>query len=361
MGSKPSPDEPTVRDDEDRDDEDRDDDDLEALYHFGPTALGCCVALAAQAARLCGDHRIRIDFPPFREDGEAGAVPVRAPNEPERVDALLRVEPRGAGSPPCHRRLALLARRAGLVLERHRMARELGRIWRDVARERSELAHKLRGPLNSALLRVDALLYSDPDARVGEDGVTSDLRGLRDSVTAMAESIQGILEVPESALQRPSVPRADSLGPVRISDLLRTVGETAGLPGGVNADADLAPVSADRDRLMSALAELFDLSRQARSAPEITVAPDGTEAIRVTAHLEPSRSGPQQPESAAPESDPEGWGAPPTTSLAEVVRELGGRLWIKAGRNAGAQVSFVLPTTSGEGAGDTGPDGSDRT
>lgn len=356
MGSGPSP---GVR--TDRADENRDADTLEALYGFGPTALGCCVALAAQAVRLCDDRRIRIDFPPFREDGEPGAIPVRAPSEPERVEALLRVEPRGAGPPPRHRRLALLARHAGLVLERHRMARELGRIWRDVAREHTELAHKLRGPLNSALLRVDALLHSDPDTRVGGEGVTRDLRGLRDSVTAMAESIQGILDVPESARRRPSFPRTDSLEPVSIADLLRTVGETAGVPGGVNADADLALVSADRDRLKDALAELFDLSRQARSAPEITVATDGTGAIRVTAHLERSRSAPRQPDSAAPGSDPAGWGTPPTTSLAEVIAGLGGRLWIEADRDAGEQVSFVLPTTNGEGVGDTGQDGSGRT
>ena len=343
---------------------------IEALSRSGPSALGCGLLLATQAVELCGDRRIRIEFPPFptirsREDPpehrpsmnlstEAADVlelPVGSPGGSGRVEALLQVENGSALPPPRLDDLALLVRQAGLVLERHRLAREVGRIRWEAAEDRTNLAHSLRGPLNSALLRVDALLYGDPEATLGGDWVVKDLRGLRESVLAMAERIQGTLDVPDAGRRRPS-PASGSLEPARVSDLLRAawaaVAPGAGEDLSLDVDAGVGPVASGQGRLQAGLEELLGMVRASRGTPAITVTTHPPGAVRVTVSLElPSEAPP-------PELGPVERERKPVPSLPDVVAELGGRTWIDAGPDGRGAVTLVLRAIGCDGAGREG-------
>lgn len=335
---------------------------IEALHRSGPSALECALRLAMQAAELCGDRRIRVELPPFaaREvPGERRShvklstavedtreVPVRGPGS-ERVEALLHVEEGGSGPPPRLDHLTRFVRQAGLVLERHRLAREVDRVRWQAAEDRANLAHSLRGPLNSALLRVDALLYGDREAALGGDRVTKDLRGLRDSVLAMAERIQETLDVPDAERRQRSSGATGSMGSERVSDLLLAAWTAGGrgAAGDLTLDVEVgvAPVPSGHGRLQAALAELVDVVRRSMAARVIAVTAHPPGAVRVTVRLELPEAPPPEPGAGEPERRP-------VPSLSEVVAELGGRMWIDAGPDGGGEVTLVLPVAADESA-----------
>lgn len=339
---------------------------IEALYRAGPSALACGLRLAMQAAEMCGDRRVRVELPPFAtgeasaehrssvklsmELEDARAVPVGGAGGSERTEALLHVEEGGAGPPPRLDELTRFVRHAGLVLERHRLAREVARVRWDAAEGRTDLAHSLRGPLNSALLRVDALLYGDPDATLGGDRVARDLQGLRDSVLAMAERIQDTLDVPPGGGRKRSSASAGPMGSERVPELLLAAWKADGLStrGDLTLDveAGVAPVSSGHGRLAAALPELLDMVGRSTAPRVIAVTADPPGAVRVTVRLELPEAPPSEPRTDETRQEP-------VPTLSEVVADLGGRMWIDAGPDDGGEVTLVLPATAGE---ETGPE-----
>ncbi|HSR41430.1 MAG TPA: hypothetical protein VLL48_04655 [Longimicrobiales bacterium] len=333
---------------------------IEALYLSGPSALGCGLSLAMQAAELCGDRRIRVELPPFgtREDpserrasvnlsaelADARVMPVRGPGGSERAEALLHVEEGRAGPASGLDDLTRFVRQAGLVLERHRLAREVGRVQWEAAQARTDLAHSLRGPLNSALLRVDALLYGDREATLGGDRVRKDLQGLRDSVLSMAERIQSTLDVPDTGGRSGSSDGAGPMGSERISDLLFAAWAAGGPSTGgdltLDIEAGVGFVPSGHGRLQAALAELLDMTRRSRAARAIAVTADPPGAVRVTVRLELPEAPPPGPGTGEPERKP-------VPSLPDVVAELGGRTWIDVGPDGVGEVTLVLPAVGG--------------
>jgi len=312
----------------------------EDLGRFGPTTLGCCCSLALEARELCGDRQVRVELPgSYHHAGErpmppgAGPAPgsdsdavwlaVPGPNATGKVEVRLWVEADDDGSLPCLDALGPVIHCASLLLERHRLESELLRATREAARARASLAHRLRGHLNSALLRTESLLRSGVDADRAQ--MEADLGGIHDAVLAMADKIRDVLEDSESGAAAAPGARQGRKDLVRLQDLL-------------GVDADLPPVRADGRRLEPAMRELLELTRRCGSSPELRTSDQG---LRITVSLEAPPQARSGNEGAPPAPEP----AP---SLPEVVADLGGRIWVEAGSRSGVAVQLVLPA---EGSG----------
>jgi len=331
---------------------------LGELTRFGGSALGSCCSLAVAASELCGDRRVRVELTDGRagRGTGAGAPPVGAipggdggdawllvptPGDDGREVVRVWVEAEDRHAPlPGPPELGALVRCARLVLERHRLEAEMLRAAHQAATARASLAHRLRGHLNSALLRTESLLRAGVTA--DGSGMEEDLRAIHDAVVAMADKIREVLEEPELEASIPAATRWDRRTLVRLQDLVGTTG-------------DIPPVRADRARLETALRELLELARRVGGRPELQ--PDRA-GVRVTFGLEaPSRCGDgaaadDGPSPEAPGAPHAGRGPPfgvhgpapePTPWLGELVAEIGGRLWIEAGGRGLVVVTLLVP------------------
>lgn len=358
---------------------------LGMLQRFGDVELVCCCRLALRARELSSDRRCRVEIsggrpdasgmgngpdrvPPGESDPGWHRLPVRGPGTPEAPEAWLAVELRGDElAPPGLERLSSLVAVAGLVLERHRMAREVRRARGEAEEARAVLGHALRGHLHAALLRADNLLLASREDRSPDLGeIQEQLRVLKGTVEEMVEEIRQVVEEPEvrsGAFLRPSPGDREQ---VDVPELLREAGgsERAGeIPFRVEVQGEVPDVRADPPQLASAFRELFELARQSPGAPPLSVRPHAASSgvrLDLTVELAPftgRNDGPEDP--GADGGAPPGGGTPggpagdaseedDLPSLREVVAELGGRLWIEAGPGTRATVEVVLPADGGE-------------
>lgn len=360
---------------------------LAAVLHREPgSELACCCGLALRARELSGGRSCRVEVPGGRPEASGGRsgphrappegsdsgwhrLPVRGPGTPEEPEAWLAVELRGDESgPPGLERLSSLAAVAGLVLERHRLTREVRGAREDAEEARAVLGHALRGHLHAALLRADNLLLAlrendSPD--IGE--VRGQLEVLKGTVEEMVEEIRQVVEDPDvrsGASQRPSPGDREQ---VDVPELLREVGgaqRDRDAPFRVEVQGEVSAVRADPGRLGAALAELLALARRSRSVPTLSVRPSGdSSGVRVELSVDlPPGLGPEgeqeEPEEPEPEAgagsrgsdrdDPSGGtGSERRAALREVVTDLGGTLRIEAGPGSRATVEVVLPADGG--------------
>jgi hypothetical protein len=284
-------------------------------------------------------------------------------------EAWLAVERHdGEGPLPDLERLSTLTAFAGLVLARHRLARESRRARRETKELRGVLGHALRGHLHTALLRTDSLLLGlsedgDPDvARVREQ-----LEDLKATVLRTVEEIREVVDAPDGPEEPSPRSAAEPREDLRVPELLR---EAAGREGGgeaelpVDVEGQIPDVRAAPRQLGPALEELFELARRSRSTPTLSVRPEGSPPgarIDLSVELDPfgDDDDPDEPEAdtgvsraGAGPDDPDGPDGEEREedrpSLRDVVDRLGGRLRVEADDRTRATVVVILPTGEGD-------------
>lgn len=299
---------------------------------------------------------------PAADDPRWHGIPVAAQGSSGDSEAWLAVERReGETAPPGFERLSPLATHAGLVLERHRLAREVRRAREDAEEARGVLGHALRGHLHVALLQADNVLL---DLRKNGAPELADIReqleALRDTVLDMEEGIRTVLEAPD-AQGDGSRRRADrSREEIQVPELLRKVADREGAgddPPRVEVEGEVPAIRADSSQLEPALGELFELARRSQSRPTLSVRRDeASPGVRIDLSVElPPFTGSDEgpggsegdaglsPEDASP-GGPTGSGRGELRpSLRETVIRLGGHLRVEAGEGGRARVVVILP------------------
>jgi hypothetical protein len=357
------------------------------LHRLGGPDLVCCCSLALLARGLSGGRRCRVEVTgdrsaaaedpnaPGRSEPAGGGsgwhrIPVRAPGDPDVPEAWLAVERHGGErTPPAFDRLSPLATLAGLVLARHRLAREARRARRDAREVRGVLGHALRGHLHTALLRTDSLLMGFPDEGDPDIAlVREQLEDLKDTVMGMVEEIREVVDAPDAPGE--PAPRS-AAGPgqeLRIPELLREAAEKAGdgdVVPHLDVEGRIPAVRADPRQLGPALEELFDLARRSRGTSTLSVRPEGSPSgarIDLSVEIDPfpgTGGDPDEPEAGAgaspADAGPDGPDGPDgeareeeRPSLRDVVGRLGGRLRVEADDRTRATVVVILPAGEGD-------------
>lgn len=320
---------------------------LEELYGLGTSDLACCTAVALLAAELCGGGRCRVESAGDRSvpDGFE-SLSLRGPGPPATTEARLALEgPDGEPDTPRPDELALLATCAGLVLERHRLAREARSANLAAQEARAILKHTLRGHLHTALLRSDNFLVGIERGGADLGDMKTRLEELKETVWKMVQEIEQLVDEPGVGERGPTEAVGERVEPVPVPALLERARAAAG------ADQDsphvevvdrVPPVRVDAGRLVSALGELFDLAGRARGQPTLTVrSDDATSTVRVSLSLE---LGPLPSSTAPDDGAPDGGGSGRSLpALRDRVGELGGRLRIEAGGEKPVEVVLTLP------------------
>lgn len=355
-----------------------------ALHRLSGSDLACCCGLALRARELIGDRRCRVEvsggrpdasgrpsgpLPTSADESDPGwhRLPVRGPGAPEEPEAWLAVELRGDESaPPGLEGLTSLVAVAGLVLERHRLVREVRGAREDADEARAVLGHALRGHLHAALLRADNLLLAlREDESPDLDEVREQLGVLKGTVEEMVGEIRQVVE--ESGARSGASPRSTTGAgeQVDVPELLREAGGSEGdgdAPLRVEVQGEVPAVRADPGRLGAALAELLDLARGSRSASTLSVRPDDASSgvrLDLSVELPPGGPGPggepREPEAGGGSFPPDAGRGEPAgdggeerrASLRGIVAQTGGRLRVEAGPKSRATVEVVLPADGG--------------
>jgi len=349
---------------------------LEQIYSFGPSELGALCALAAAAGGAHDGTRVRIagrgsrEERPGparsargREETETCRMPIRGPVPGARTEAWLVAE---AGDGAELDALAPIASLAGLILERHRLLREVRRARRERESTRSSLAHQLRGDLHVALMRIDSLALHLRGGEIDLEEMQGDVERLRDNLEDMVGEIRELMEAParDDVAAVSSEPEVEVRIPELMRDLVR--GADAPNPLEVEVEAEVPPLRADRDWMGAALSELVDVAGRSGAAPTLGIRSDdsapgvhlvlGLSAPEATA----SDGWPGTPEDVAAQAPgfehrvraggdrDEGEVSRPT--LWELVEEMEGDLWITAGGEDRLEAHVLLPARKGEDA-----------
>lgn len=359
----------------------------ETHHRLGDSDLACRCSLALLARELSGGRRCRVEVTGDRsgaardpnaprravpDEGGSGwhRIPVRAPGAPGEPEAWLTVERHGRErTPPGLDRLSPLATLAGLMLARHRLAREARRARRDAREVRGALGHALRGHLHAALLRTDNLLLSFPeDGDLDSALVREQLEDLKDATLRMVKEIREVVDAPDTPGGPPPRSAAAAGEGLRIPELLREAAERVGAGEAaprVDVEGEIPVVRADPRQLGPALEELFDLARRSRSTPTLSVGPEGSPSgarIALSVELDPSIGTGGDPDELEAHTGASPAGAGPDgpdgpdgekrkedrLSLRDLVDRLGGRLRVEADDRNRATVVVILPAGEGE-------------
>ena len=351
------------------------------LRRLAGSELASCCGLAVLARELSGGRPCRVELSgghpgaSARENGpdrgssgesEPGRhrLPVRGPGTPGEPEAWLTVALRGDESaPPGLERLSSLAAVAGLVLERHRLDREVRRARGEAEEARAVLAHALRGHLHAALLRTENLLVAvRRDGSPDFDEVREQLRLLKGTVGEMVEEIRQAVDARDAPGEGRTGPGAGRREEVDVPGMLREAADAVrdgeGAPLRVDVEGSVPAVRTDPRQLRSAFGELLDLARRARNTPTLAVRPRGPASgarIDLSVELPPLSGSGAGPQGHGTDADPSpgdaGSGASSgkgrevdDPSLRDLVARLGGRLWVEAGEGGLATVVVTLPT-----------------
>lgn len=215
------------------------------------------------------------------------------------------------------------------------------------------LAHELRTPL--ATIAAAASTLGREDVELGEDQRRALLRVISGEAARLTRMVSGMLAANRLATAPPAARPCDALALARESvEAARVIAPqkvTIDLDGG----ADLPSVAADPDSVRQVLANL--LENALKYAPEgrtvrLAVGSDGP-LVRFSVADE----GPGIPEAEQDRVfekffrlDPHGNPGVDGTGLGlyicrELVRRMGGRIWVESAPGHGSRFTFELPTT----------------